>query len=185
MSATNTAYANIGENTQEGIDVALSWNSQFTDMGLESVPGGLSLNITTNFLLEQSLPVTVGGAQQDYAGYVGGSKFRSFTTLGYNWNDMWAQLTWQYRQGTKALGADNRPSDLFAGYPSDSLFTLNLGARFWDDKIEASLAVSNLLNTEPDPAGYPLADQAQGFGSFDPYADLVGRRYSLSLTMKF
>ena len=47
------------------------------------------------------------------------------------------------------------------------------------------MSVSNLLNDKPGPAGYAFADATQGFGTFDPYADLVGRRYSLSLTMSF
>ena len=47
------------------------------------------------------------------------------------------------------------------------------------------LNINNLLDTEPDPAGYAYADATQGFGTYDPYADLVGRRYSLNLSMNF
>lgn len=56
------------------------------DMGMESIPGTLSLNLGTNFLLEQNQPVTVGGALQDYAGYVGASKIRANTVLGYTFD---------------------------------------------------------------------------------------------------
>jgi hypothetical protein len=45
--------------------------------------------------------------------------------------------------------------------------------------------VSNLLNSKPGRAGYAFADQTQGFGTFDPYGDLVGRRYSFNLSMSF
>jgi len=152
-------------------------------MGMESIPGTLSLNIGTNFLMQQNLPVTVGGALQDYAGYVGASKIRGNTVLGYNWDQNRVNLTWLYRLGTKSLGGDNRPTTLFAGYPTGNLFNLGLGRKM--DKLDVTVNVSNLLNTKPGRAGYAYADATQGFGTFDPYGDLVGRRYSLNLTMSF
>jgi len=184
VTATRTQYANIGENSVEGVDVALHWNAAMADMGLESLSGSLSLNISTNFLLEQNLPVTVGGALQDYSGYVGASEFRSNTDIGYNWDKSRVTLTWLYRQGTKGLGGDNRPTTLFAGYPTNNLFNLTGSTRI-ADKLDVSLSISNLLNSSPGPAGYAYADQTQGFGTFDPNADSVGRRYSLSLSMSF
>ncbi|MFO1505220.1 MAG: TonB-dependent receptor [Steroidobacteraceae bacterium] len=183
VTATRTKYANIGENSVKGVDVAVRWSAAMADMGMESVPGTLSLNIGTNFLLEQNLPVTVGGALQDYAGYVGASKFRSNTVLGYSLEGTRVNLTWLYRLGTKALGGDNRPTTIFAGYPTNNMFNLSVGQKL--DKLDLSVNVSNLLNTKPGRAGYAYADATQGFGTFDPYGDLVGRRYSLNLTMSF
>jgi hypothetical protein len=163
--------------------VALRWSAAMADLGLESLPGTLSLNLGTNFLLEQNQPVTVGGALQDYAGYVGASKIRANTVLGYSWSDSRVQLTWLYRLGTKGLGGDNRPTTLFAGYPTGNLFNLSAGTRIGD--LDASVNVSNVLNTKPGRAGYAFADQTQGFGTFDPYGDLVGRRYSVNFTLSF
>ncbi|HMA11041.1 MAG TPA: TonB-dependent receptor, partial [Steroidobacteraceae bacterium] len=183
VTATRTQYANIGENSVKGIDVALRWSAAMADMGLASVPGTLSLNIGTNFLLEQNQPVTVGGALQDYAGYVGASKIRANTVVGYNWDENRVSLTWLYRLGTKGLDTTNRPTTLFAGYPTGNQFNLSAGRKM--DNLDVSVNVSNLLNTKPGRAGYAYADLTQGFGSFDPYGDLVGRRYSLNLTLSF
>jgi outer membrane receptor protein involved in Fe transport len=183
VSATRTQYANIGENSVKGIDVALRWSADMSDLGLESVPGALSVNLGTNFLLEQNQPVTVGGALQDYTGYVGASKIRANTVVGYTLNQNRVSLTWLYRLGTKALGGDSRPTTLFAGYPTNNLFNLSAGRKM--DNLDVSVNVSNLLNTKPGRAGYAYADAYQGFGTFDPYGDLVGRRYSLNLTLSF
>ncbi|MBK6674102.1 MAG: TonB-dependent receptor [Proteobacteria bacterium] len=183
VTATRTQYANIGENSVKGIDVALRWSAAMADMGMESIPGTLSLNLGTNFLLEQNQPVTVGGALQDYAGYVGASKIRANTVLGYTFDQNRFSLTWLYRLGTRGLDTTNRPTTLFAGYPTGNQFNLSAGRKM--ENLDVSVNVSNLLNTKPGRAGYAYADLTQGFGTFDPYGDLVGRRYSLNLTLSF
>jgi hypothetical protein len=167
----------------KGIDVALRWSAAMADMGMESIPGTLSLNLGTNFLLEQNQPVTVGGALQDYAGYVGASKIRANTVLGYTFDQNRFSLTWLYRLGTRGLDTTNRPTTLFAGYPTGNQFNLSAGRKM--ENLDVSVNVSNLLNTKPGRAGYAYADLTQGFGTFDPYGDLVGRRYSLNLTLSF
>jgi hypothetical protein len=184
VTATRTRYANTGENSVKGVDVNLRWNASMADLGLAALPGTLSLNMGANFLMEQNQPVTVGGALQDYAGFVGASKLSGNTVVGYNWDDNRVQLTWLYHLGTKGLDASNRPSALFAGYPTGNLFNLSAGTRLFG-KLEATVNVSNLLNTSPGRAGYAYADAYQGFGTFDQYGDLVGRRYSLNLSMSF
>ncbi len=179
----NSVYANIGEISTEGVDFAINWAAPFADMGMESVPGQLTLRVNANYLIDQSLPVTVGGDLQNYAGYVGASKYQTNTTVGYTWDNFHASVNWLWHNGTKGLAANNRPTTLNAGYPSGNLFNLSVGTRF--DKVDVSLNINNVANAKPDPAGYAYADQTQGFGTYDPYADLVGRRYSLNLTANF
>ncbi len=99
------------------------------------------------------------------------------------WADNRVSLNWLYRKGTEGLLTTNVPSPTIAGYPSDSLFNLNGGTRFGPVAVSAS--ISNLFNKKPDVGGWFVADTTGGFGTFDPYGDLVGRRYSVSLTMKF
>jgi outer membrane receptor protein involved in Fe transport len=103
--------------------------------------------------------------------------------LGYSWNDSRVSLNWLFRKGTSGLLTNNTPSPTIAGYPSDSLFNLNAGTRFGPVNVTAS--ISNLFNKKPDVGGYFVADETGGFGTFDPYGDLVGRRYSLGFTMSF
>ncbi len=77
-------YQNIGALGVEGIDTAIRWAAGFSDLGLESIPGQLSLSVGGNFLLDQSQPVSVGGRIRNFAGYVGASRFRSNTVLGWS-----------------------------------------------------------------------------------------------------
>jgi outer membrane receptor protein involved in Fe transport len=51
--------------------------------------------------------------------------------------------------------------------------------------VNLTATISNLFNKKPDVGGYFVADQTGGFGTFDPYGDLVGRRYSVGFTMTF
>jgi iron complex outermembrane receptor protein len=176
-------YANIGELGVEGIDTAIRWAAPMADLGLESLPGRASVNLSATFLMDQSQPVTVGGEIINFAGYAGASKLRTNTQFGYNWNDSRVSLTWIFRKGTEGLLTTNRPSPTIAGYPSGSLFNLSGGTRF--GKVDVLVSINNLLDEEPESGGYFVADETQGFGLFDPYGDLVGRRYSLSFTMDF
>jgi hypothetical protein len=68
-----------------------------------------------------------------------------------------------------------------AGYRTSNTFNLTGATRI--GKVSASLSVSNLLNTKPQPGGYDLRDPLQGFGNFSPFDDLLGRRYSVNLSM--
>jgi iron complex outermembrane recepter protein len=179
----NSAYANIGKLSTEGVDVTISWAAPFSDMGMEKVPGTLSLAVNANYLIDMSQPVTVGGDLQNYAGYVGASKYQTNTTLGYTWDNNRVSVNWLWHNGTQGLAANNRPTTLNAGYPSGNLFNLSAGTRM--GPVDVSLNINNVANAKPDPAGYPYADAYNGFGTYDPYADLVGRRYSLNLTMNF
>ncbi len=176
-------YANIGELSVSGIDTSIRWSAAMADLGLASLPGNFAVNVSANFLQDQSQPITVGGAIFNFAGYAGASKLRTNTTLAYNWGDSRVSLNWLFRKGTEGLLTTNQPSPTIAGYPSNNLFNLNAASRFGPVAVSAS--ISNLFNKKPDVGGYFVADETGGFGTFDPYGDLVGRRYSLSLTMSF
>jgi hypothetical protein len=49
--------------------------------------------------------------------------------------------------------------------------------------VNASLSIANPLNTKPRVATYLFTDPTQGFGTFNPYDDIAGRRYSFNLSM--
>jgi hypothetical protein len=176
-------YANIGELSVSGVDAAIRWSAPMADLGLASLPGSFSANVSANFLTDQSQPVTVGGNVFNFAGYAGASKLRTNTTLGYVWGDSRVSLNWLFRKSTEGLLTNNTPSPTINGHPSNSLFNLTGGTRLGPMNVSAT--ISNLFNKKPDVGGWFAADQAGGFGTFDPYGDLVGRRYSLSMTMSF
>jgi hypothetical protein len=173
-----------------GVDLALSWNAPVAR-------GNLSVNTNMNVLLDQIQRFT-GSSDEiaDYAGFSGASKFRANTGFTYSWNRHRVSLVWTYRDATDSpstyavtpnatgsTGPELQSNPLLAGYESSHLFNLVGGTTV--GRMNLSLSVSNLFNQEPRPGGYQLADPRQGFGSFSPFDDLVGRRYSFNMSMDF
>jgi iron complex outermembrane recepter protein len=189
------SYTNQGKFVIRGIDTTLNWSAALTDMGMGDAPGMFSVNLAANFLFDQIQRYGVG-AFGDYAGYGGASKLRGNTTFAYNWDKNRVSLNWQYRLGTlpptgfaATAAADGSTSPtlkrnpVLAGYHTNNMFALTAGRRMGG--MNVSLSINNLLNTKPKAAGYDFRDPLQGYGSFNPYDDLVGRRYSLNMSMEF
>jgi outer membrane receptor protein involved in Fe transport len=185
------SFANQGKLEISGVDVSLRWN---TASG--TLPGTLFVNTNMNFLIDQ---IQRYGADlvDDYAGFGGAAKFRLNTGITYRWGrGHRVTLTWNHRDATdspttfattvNATGSanpnlDNNPT--LAGYDSVDLFNLTAGTTF--GPVNASISVNNIFDTKPKPGGYDLRDPRAGFGSFSPFDDLVGRRYSFNLSMDF
>jgi iron complex outermembrane receptor protein len=180
-----------------GVDVAVRWTAALADLGLRNAPGTLSINTNMNFLIDQ-IQRFAGSSDEiaDYAGYSGASKFRMNTGISYNWNRHRITLVWNYRDSTDSpttyavtanatgsTGPELRPNPLLAGYKSVHLFNLTGGTRV--GAVNLSLTVSNLFDKKPRPGGYQIDDPRQGFGTFSPFDDLVGRRYSFNMSMDF
>jgi len=184
-------FGNLGKLEISGVDVSLRWSS-----APGTLPGTLSVNTNWNYLIDQ---VQRYGADElgDYAGFQGASKFRANTGITYMWGrGHRVTLTWNYREGTDSpttfsatpaadgtTSPDLRKNPLMAGYKSTHLFNLTAGTRF--GAVNASVSVSNLFDKKPRPGGYDIRDPRGGFGTFSPFDDLVGRRYSLNLSMDF
>src|SRR5690606_21691249 len=95
------AFENQDRLEISGVDVALRWSAPMADLGLESLPGVLSISSNMNFLLDQIQRFS-GSADQvaDYAGYSGSSKFRANTGFTYAWDRHRVTLMWNYRNAT-------------------------------------------------------------------------------------
>jgi iron complex outermembrane recepter protein len=180
-----------------GVDLAVRWTAALADLGLRNAPGMLSINTNMNFLIDQ-IQRFAGSSDEiaDYAGFDGASKFRANTGITYSWNRHRVTLTWNYRESTESpttyavtpnvtgsTGPELQRNPLLAGYKSVNLFNLTGGSQV--GPVNVSVSVSNLFNKKPRPGGYQLDDPRRGFGSFSPFDDLVGRRYSFNMSMDF
>jgi iron complex outermembrane receptor protein len=189
-------FGNQNKLVIRGVDFAMRWSAPLSDMGLDRVPGSLSVNLSGTYLIDQ-IQFFGGGKTDDFAGYGGASRVRTDTTFNYTWGaGNRVSLMWQYREGTQtastfavtgaadgSTGPKLHRNPLMAGYHTSNMFNGTVGTRF--GKLNASLSVNNLLNTKPTPGGYDLRDPMNGFGNFSPFDDLVGRRYQVSLSMDF
>ncbi len=184
------SFDNQGKLEISGVDLSLRWSLA------NRLPGVLSINTNLNYLLDQ---IQRYGADlvDDYAGFGGASKLRANTGATYAWGrGHRVSLTWNYRDSTDtpttfavtpnqtgSAGPTLQTNQLFTGYKSTNLFNLTAGTNF--GPINAGITVSNLFDKSPRPGGYDLRDPRQGFGSFSPFDDLVGRRYSFNMSMDF
>lgn len=197
ISRVFNPYENQDKLVIRGMDVGLNWTAALSDFGLENAPGSISIALTGNYLMDQIQRYS-GSPDKvaDYAGYNGASRIRGSTGLSYNVGRHRATLTWQYRLGTQTpttyaatpnVTGTQQPTiqrnPLMAGYRTFNQFNATFGTRV--GPMNASLGISNLLDTKPSWGGYDLRDPNRGFGSFSPFDDLVGRRYSLNLSVDF
>ena len=188
------SFANQDRLEISGVDLAFRWTAPLADLGLDNAPGVLSINSNMNFLLDQIQRFT-GSSDEiaDYAGFDGAAKFRSNIGFSYNWNRHRLTLVWNYRDATDSpttyavtanqtgsTGPELRRNPLLAGYKAVHLFNLTGSTRV--GPVTLSLSVNNLFDKKPRPGGYQLDDPRRGFGSFSPFDDLVGRRYSFVMT---
>jgi outer membrane receptor protein involved in Fe transport len=133
----------------------------------------------------------------DYAGYGGAAEFRINTGFTYTVGRHRLTLTHTFRTETDSpttfattvnAEGSNGPTlqrnMITTGYDAAHMFNLTASTTF-SERLNASVSVSNLLDTKPSPGGYDIRDPREGFGSFSPFDDLVGRRYSFNLQMDF
>jgi iron complex outermembrane receptor protein len=188
-------YANQGRLQIEGIDLNLRWGADLRDLGIESLPGSLQINSNLNFLLEQTQRYGVD-ALGDYAGFGGASKVRANTGFTYAWDRHRLTLTWTYRDATDSpttfatvanttgtASPTLQENGQITGYKSFHMFNLTAATMIYDTSV--SFNISNLLDKTPRPGGYDIRDPRKGFGSFSPFDDLNGRRYSFNVTREF
>ena len=184
------SFRNEGELEISGVDISLRWSTDIGDKGM------LMINSMMNYLVDQRQRY---GADlvDDYAGYGGAAKFRANTGVTYAWGGRHRlTLAWNYRDATDtattfatvANAAGTQAPTLqrnqqIAGYKSTSLFNLTAGTTFRN--VNVALNVSNVFDKEPRPGGYDIRDPRNGFGSFSPFDDLVGRRYLFNVSMDF
>lgn len=189
-------FTNQNKLVIRGIDLSTRWSAPLADMGMQSLPGTLAVSFNANILLNQ-IQFYGGDVTADFAGYNGASKLSTNTMFSYNWGRHRVALNWDHRRGTKvptSYSADAQANNLttsptiqenalFVGYPSANLFNLTAGTRI--GQVGASFTINNLFDKKPSTGGYDRRDPMQGLGSFSPFSDLIGRRYSVNLSMDF
>jgi hypothetical protein len=189
-------FANQGKLEISGVDASLRWSAGMDELGLDSVPGALSISTNFNYLIDQ-IQRYGADAVDDYAGYGGASVFRANTGFTYSLEDSRLTLTHTYRQETDSpttfavtpnldgsTGPTLQRNLITTGYEATHLFNLTASTTFGEN-LNASISVSNLFDKSPSTGGYDIRDPRAGFGSFSPFDDLVGRRYSFNLQMDF
>jgi outer membrane receptor protein involved in Fe transport len=112
---TLVSYANQATVKTSGIDFTVNWSADMADLGMASIPGALSLNITGSWLQAYKTrqspasydPVidwkgSLGPALQSFNG--GAYDYRLFTNLSYNLPSFGVNLRWRHLPEVEPAG---------------------------------------------------------------------------------
>jgi outer membrane receptor protein involved in Fe transport len=198
-SFVRSTYANTGTQRTSGIDAALYWRAAMADMGLPSLPGSVSLNVSYTKLFEFEAQEFAGGATVDYAGtFNRGGLFdwRTVTTLRYA-NSGWdVALNWRHLPPIKHANYATDPTTVVQGSGAYDIFGL-VGNVNVNSRLAVGIGIDNLFDRQPERygAGQVVNVSAvngggtvilNGNGSTQPAVyDVLGRRYFMNVKLRF
>jgi iron complex outermembrane receptor protein len=192
--ATDTVigqFTNIGYVKTAGIDMTWDWHAKLSDLGLSSLPGAVSANLTGNYLQKYVVQVATGDPAVDYKGSTGfdtvtGDQFswKTLLTLGYSVGPADVSLRWRHLPSVENVARVLSPTADVDNTASNDEFDL-FGSWHFTDKISGRVGIMNLANKAPPLVGVgPGNDEA---GVTDPTGvyDELGRRFYVGVTGKF
>jgi outer membrane receptor protein involved in Fe transport len=180
------AYVNLGGIRTSGIDVQVDWGANLAALGLESVPGSVSVNVQYSHLDSYKVSPFPGGAFVENKGSGVNFVNRTFTTLGYMNGPFSMGLRWQHLPslspppGTAATAVGVKAHD-----------QLDLFGRWkMSERLELRFGIDNLLDADPEVVG-ATEDEANPSGSNNALGssfssnDTFGRRFFLGARVSF
>ena len=177
----DAVYFNMGAIYSEGYDVQIDWNSDFSDIGLDAIPGRLGVNVLYSKLEKYAQMPFAGGAVVDYTGTTFNSSFdyRMLTTFTYSYGAFSGGLRWMHLPSL-----DRAPSDASNVKGVDSYDQFDLFTRYiLGDNVELRFGVDNLFYVKPKPVGASPTDNR--LGTFINSHDIIGRRFYLAAKVWF
>ena len=184
----NAPFENLGGIKTEGVDFHVNWASDFADMGLNNVPGSLTLDWTFNWLLKYDIQNLPGQAALDYAGTVngaGGSAFRykMYTTLTWANPIGYLGLGWLHLPGARDGSVVVTPTSNIIGPGSYNEFNL-FAAWKVTTSYELRAGIDNLFDTDPQVIG-ATPGTTNALGTTLPDYDVIGRRFYVGVRARF
>ena len=185
--SVDAPYSNLGAIETSGLDLQFNWRSDLSEIGLQSVPGALSVGIAVNYLFEYQTQPVPGARFVENKGTLaqnGQYRYISNTNLGYilgGWN---FGLEWRHLPSVENAAKATTPTTTIR--PTESYDLFNLSAN-WSVTRQITLraGVDNLLDKDPPIVGYnPGVNNARGATSPGFY-DILGRRYYAGVKVEF
>ncbi|MBK9251521.1 MAG: TonB-dependent receptor [Proteobacteria bacterium] len=191
-------YQNLGIIRTSGIDANLNWRADVADLGLESIPGALSLNVSYTKLFEfkaqeYATQVPLENAKTLARGGMFG--WRTVTTMRYSHNNWDVALNWRHLPPVRNSLYVTDPNTTVRGAGEYNVYGLTGN---WDISKQWALTVGidNLFDRQPERVG---AGQIQTIAALNGggqtvlsgaastsagYYDVLGRRYFVNLKMR-
>jgi outer membrane receptor protein involved in Fe transport len=174
-------YMNMGAMISKGYDVQIDWNSDFSDIGLNFVPGRLGVNLLYSKLDKYAVAPYPGAASIDYTGTVTNTSFdyQMLTTFTYSHGVFSSGIRWRHLPSLDPAPSSAADVKGVASYDQFDLF----GRYILGDNIEFRFGIDNLLYAKPKPVGARLNNNA--LGTFINSHDIIGRRFYLAAKVWF
>jgi outer membrane receptor protein involved in Fe transport len=195
---TTISFDNLATIKTSGVDVQVNWAADFADMGLNSVPGGLNLNVLVNWLDYFDTVSAPGQPVRHWAGTLGPNlngtnpgafKWKLNTTLTYNYGPASLSLNWRHlpKVHSQTYG---QPGDNTLDTAAHDEFGL-YGTWELNRNYILRAGVDNLLDARPEITGantgipgFSLATSGRGT-TMEGLYDALGRRYYVGIKAKF
>ena len=188
----NNPYFNFAGLETEGVDVQLDWAADFADMGIQSVPGSLTLNFVLNWLGKYDVTTAPGDPAQNFAGTINGGlnsgdqfRYRTFTTLTYN-NTQWSfGGRWRHFPGAKDASVLINPATTIQGVGSHDEFDLFAGWKL-NSTYSFRAGVDNVTDKSPEVVGADTGPAPNAnLGNTSLAYDALGRRFYVGIKARF
>ncbi len=174
-------YMNMGAIISKGYDVQIDWNSDFSDIGLDIIPGRLGVNLLYSKLDKYAVSPYPGAAEIDYTGTVTNTSFdyQMLTTFTYSNGSFSSGLRWRHLPSLDPAPGSAADVKGVASYNQFDFFSRYL----LGDNIELRFGIDNLLYAKPKPVGARANNN--NLGSFINSHDIIGRRFYLAAKVWF
>lgn len=195
----NSQYRNLGTIETSGLDLNLNWRAALADIGLESLPGFLSANLSYSKLFEfkaQEYPTQEPLENAGTLARGGLFDWRLVTTLRYSLPTWDVALNWRHYPSIRNAAYVTDPETPIQGADSYDIFQLS-GNWNVTERLGVTFGIDNLFDTDPERVG---AGQIQNIGATSgggttvlsgagstvaQYYDVLGRRYFLNVKLRF
>jgi outer membrane receptor protein involved in Fe transport len=198
-------YENLGVIQTSGLDMSFDWRSDMSDLGMQSVPGNLSMNLSVTKLFSYKAQEFKTAPALENAGTIGVAApgrgtlydWRSIMTLRYGMNSWNVGLNWQHLPSIRSNAYVTDHLTPIGGAKAYDLFSLS-GDWNINETFAISGGIDNLLDRDPPKIGagqiQTIADSSGGGQTIldgaanmsqAGFYDVLGRRYFINLKLRF
>jgi outer membrane receptor protein involved in Fe transport len=203
-TASNVSYINAGGALLSGVDLSANWQADLSDLGLDNMPGTFSVSFLVSALLDLTTQSTPTAPVIDWKGSLGPDAgtslnngafdYRTFTTLGYSFNDWTMSLRWRHLPKAKsALQAvlDSTTGGTSTQLGAEDSYDVFDASATWgiNERTTLRMGVDNLFDTDPVITGARTAldpNPTTGQGTTEAgFYSILGRQLYVGVEAQF
>lgn len=202
LQAVDVTFNNTGFTEINGVDWGVNWNGELADLGFDSLPGALGVNLMMNFTPKFQTQASPNSPVYDWSGSLGPGPetslnqgafdYRFFGNFSYILDEWNFSMRWRHLPEAKApqqviAGANGTP---FLG-AEDSYNIFDFSASWvMSDTYQFRLGIDNLFDTDAVITGgqsnFGGNRPTSGAGTTLPgFYDTLGRRWYVGMSANF